>query len=120
MMAGDCRMEAVGGIADVTEMTEELQITRLGDGDLTAGRRLSKQAGWNQTAEDWQRVLTLTKTHGRFAGRINGKLVATGTLIEHGNKCGWVGMVLVDESYRKRGYGTAMLDRTIAAADEAG
>jgi GNAT superfamily N-acetyltransferase len=104
---------------DVIEMTEELQITRLEDWDLTEALRLSTQAGWNQTAEDWQRVLTLTRTRGRFAGRINGQLVATGTLIEHGNKCGWVGMILVDESYRKRGYGTAMLDRTIAAADDA-
>ena len=101
-------------------MTEELEITRLEDWDLTEALRLSTQAGWNQTAEDWQRVLTLTTTRGRFAGRINGQLVATGTLIEHGNECGWVGMILVDESYRKRGYGTAMLDRTIAAADDAG
>ena len=101
-------------------MAEELEITRLEESDLPKALRLSTQAGWNQTIKDWARALTLSRPRGKFAGRVDGQLVATGVLIEHGNKCGWVGMILVDEACRRRGYGTAMLDRTIAAADEAG
>jgi GNAT superfamily N-acetyltransferase len=87
---------------------------------LSEAVRLSTEAGWNQTMKDWERAMSLARRRGRFAGRLNGQLVATAVLIEHGNHCGWVGMVLVDERFRRRGYGTAMLDRTIAAADDAG
>lgn len=105
---------------DVMEMTEQLQISPLQASDLPGALRLSTQAGWNQTISDWQRVLKLSRPQGRFAGRVDGELVSTGVLIEHGNNCGWVGMILVDERFRRRGLGTAMLDRTIAAADETG
>jgi len=100
-------------------MPEELQISQLREEDLAEALRLSTEAGWNQTLEDWHRVLALTRRRGGFAGRQGGQLVATGTLVEHG-RGGWVGMILVDEQYRRRGLGTAMLDRTIAAADDAG
>src|SRR2546423_9921254 len=104
---------------DVMKMTEELEITRLEDWDLTEAVRLSTEAGWNQTMKDWERAMSLARRRGRFAGRIDGELVATGVLVEHGNQCGWVGMILVDERFRRRGYGTAMLDRTIAMAEQA-
>src|SRR4051794_24302346 len=100
MVALDCRLDMAEGTISVIDMTNELEITRLEDWDVTEALRLSTQAGWNQTMNDWERAMSLARRRGRFAGRINGKLVSTGMLIEHGNNCGWVGMILVDELFR--------------------
>jgi GNAT superfamily N-acetyltransferase len=89
-----------------------LVIDRLGPGDLDAALRLSTQAGWNQLAADWQRLLDLSP-EGCFAGRLDGKLVATATLASFGRDVHWVGMVLVDEAMRGRGLGSAMLTHVI-------
>jgi GNAT superfamily N-acetyltransferase len=98
-------------------MTEEFQIRELEYEQLPQALRLSTQAGWNQVHEDWWRLLLLERDCC-FAGTVNGKFVATGTLAPYRNKCGWVGMILVDESYRRRGYGEAMLNRVLRVADE--
>jgi len=102
---------------DVMEMTEELEIRELELTDLPQALQLSTQAGWNQNVSDWQRIYYLCDD-SCFAGKIDGQLVATGTLVPYENKCGWIGMMLVDERHRKRGYGSAMLNRLVRIADE--
>jgi GNAT superfamily N-acetyltransferase len=101
-------------------MKDELEIRELNHAEVREALRLSTQAGWNQVQQDWERLLRSLEQDCCFAGKVDGKLVATGTLAAYGNKCGWVGMILVDEAYRRRGYGEAMLNRVLRIADEMG
>lgn len=96
-----------------------LAVDRLRKDDLDGALRLSTQAGWNQTPADWLRLLDLFP-EGCFAGRENGALVATSTLASYGDRVHWIGMVLVDEACRGRGYGGTMLARTVERGRELG
>jgi GNAT superfamily N-acetyltransferase len=86
--------------------------------DLEAALALSTEAGWNQTAADWRRLLDLSP-RGCLAGRVNGALVATATSVVYGPEVRWIGMVLVARAWRGRGFGTVML-RTIVGQAAAG
>jgi GNAT superfamily N-acetyltransferase len=96
-----------------------LAIDRLGPGDLEAALRLSTQAGWNQLAADWQRLLDLSP-EGCLVGRLGGAVVATATLASFGRDAHWIGMVLVDEAMRGRGFGSAMLGQVLDLARSRG
>jgi GNAT superfamily N-acetyltransferase len=88
-----------------------LAINPLQEADLPGALRLSTQAGWNQIDADWRRLLTLWPDTC-LAGRLENQLVATATLATYGD-VGWVGMVLVDQSHRRRGYGGQMFDAVL-------
>lgn len=96
-----------------------LRFDRLGPADLEGALRLSTQAGWNQLAADWQRLLDFTP-EGCIAGRLDGRLVATATVASYAGDAHWLGMVLVEESLRGRGYGSAILDEALRQATERG
>jgi GNAT superfamily N-acetyltransferase len=96
-----------------------LRIDRLTPEDLPGALRLSTEAGWNQTAADWRRLLALAPD-GCFAGRLDGVLVATATAVRYPlpdrpaaapalTQATWIGMVLVARAVRRRGFGTALL-----------
>jgi GNAT superfamily N-acetyltransferase len=91
---------------------DDLRFDTLTHADLGAALRLSTQAGWNQIAADWKRLLDLCP-EGCIAGRLGGRLVATATLASYGREAHWIGMVLVDEEHRGRGYGKALLAHVI-------
>jgi GNAT superfamily N-acetyltransferase len=55
-----------------------------------------------------------------FAGRLDGRLVATATLVRYGTRVGWIGMMLVRPEHRRRGYGARMLEACLDAAEDAG
>ncbi len=92
-------------------------VDRLLPADLDAGLRLSTQAGWNQVAADWKRVLDLCPD-GLYAGRLDGRVVATGSVAAFGKDAAWIGLILVDEACRGRGYGAVMFSRAIELARE--
>jgi len=89
-----------------------LSINRLTSDDLSEARRLSTAVGWNQTYEDWERLLDLFP-ETCFAGHIGGNLIGTSTLATYGDRFGWIGMVLVDPDYRRQGYGSALFERSL-------
>lgn len=93
-----------------------LEIERLTTDDVDDGWRLSKQVGWNQTKPDWHRLLKLFP-ETCFAGRIDGEIVATSTLATY-DDVGWIGMVLVDEAHRRRGYGSELFERALDAGHD--
>lgn len=95
-----------------------LEIARLTTADLDDAWRLSTQVGWNQTRADWHRLLDLFPDTC-FAGRVGDELVATSTLARY-DDVGWIGMVLVDEAHRRRGYGSRIFERALDAADDRG
>ena len=72
------------------------------------------EAGWNQLAADWRRLLTLWPATC-LAGCLGDRLVATATLALFG-PVGWIGMILVEQSQRRQGYGGEILARSSAAA----
>ncbi|XVH33137.1 GNAT family N-acetyltransferase (plasmid) [Haloferacaceae archaeon DSL9] len=91
-----------------------LEIRQLEADDLVDARRLSTQAGWNQTGADWRRLRTLCPD-GCFAGTVDGTLVATTTVMTYGDSS-WIGMVLVDEAHRSNGYGSRLFERGLEYA----
>jgi GNAT superfamily N-acetyltransferase len=70
--------------------------------------RLREQAGWNQTPEDWQRLLAW-EPGGCFVAERDGQVVGTVTTTVYGTRLGWVGMLLVDSAVRRQGVGRALL-----------
>lgn len=83
----------------------------LDSGDLPAAMTLSQEAGWNQIAADWKLFLEL----GRVIGltRDDGTLIATAATLPHGSDFGWISMVLVTASERRRGLARWLLRRSI-------
>ncbi|MWG33830.1 GNAT family N-acetyltransferase [Halomarina oriensis] len=89
-----------------------MDIRLLTDADVDGALRLSTQANWNQTATDWRRLIALAPD-ACYGGWVDGDLVATATVVSYAGAVGWVGMVLVDEAHRRRGYGSAMFERAL-------
>ena len=92
-----------------------MEIRRLTETDVQDAMRLVRQAGWNQLPVDWRRLLSLAPERC-YAGAVDGELVATTTAVTYGNSVSWIGMVLVDEDYRRRGYGTRILEHALEQA----
>ena len=86
--------------------------------DIDAGMRLKSEANWNQTQADWQRFLAL-QPDGCFVAEIGGRVIGTVTTCVFG--CvGWIGMLLVDASYRGRGVGRRLMERAMSFLSETG
>jgi GNAT superfamily N-acetyltransferase len=86
--------------------------------DIPLGMRLKEQAGWNQVASDWRRLLDL-QPDGCFVAEINGIPAGTVTTCRFG-LVAWVAMMLVHESFRSRGIGRALMIRALDELDAAG
>jgi GNAT superfamily N-acetyltransferase len=87
--------------------------------DVPAAMELSMQAGWNQTPEDWHLLIKLD-SKGCFGVEVEGKLVATTTLLCYGRLLAWVGMVLTRTEWRGRGFARNLLATALARADQLG
>lgn len=77
--------------------------------DTNAILRVSDAAGWNQTARDIGRLLTLEPA-GCFAACEDGRVIGTTTTTTYGTDLAWIGMVLVDPDYRRRGIATRLME----------
>ena len=95
------------------------KICQLGATDIAASLELSAFAGWNQTSEDWRMLLRLAP-QGCFGLKVQGRLVATTTLICYGKQLGWIGMVLTHPEFRGRGFARRLLEHVLQRADAAG
>jgi GNAT superfamily N-acetyltransferase len=81
--------------------------------------RLSEAAGWNQTESDWRRLLQLAP-EACFALEGDSAVMATTTAICYERRLAWVGMVLTDPGYRRRGFASALMEHTLAALEARG
>jgi GNAT superfamily N-acetyltransferase len=86
--------------------------------DIPLGLHLSGQAGWNQTAIDWQRCLTL-QADGCFVAEWDGLAVGVTTTCIF-DRIAWVAMVLVDQRFRRRGIGRALMEHALVFLDGQG
>ena len=73
----------------------------LNDRDLAAALTLSAEAGWNQTAADWQIFLDLGSAVGVVG--TDGRLIATAATLPHASRFAWISMVLVTAARRRQG-----------------
>lgn len=89
-----------------------VRIRPLAPADLAAGRRLSDQAGWNQTDADWARLLAWEPAGCLVAERA-GEVIGTVTTTTHGARLAWIGMMLVDVAQRGQGVGRALLSQAL-------
>ena len=90
-------------------MLEHIEIRLLFESDIPAAMRLKEAAGWNQTEDDWVRLIGLEPT-GCFAAIKNSELVGTTTTTTYKDLLAWVGMVLVDPQNQRQGIATRLME----------
>jgi GNAT superfamily N-acetyltransferase len=82
--------------------------------DLNQAISLSDSEGWNQMENDWKLLLG-NPLNICIVAEYNNKVIGTATALNHSNKVAWIGMVLVDKSFRGRGVGKMLLTKIIGA-----
>ena len=87
--------------------------------DIPAALRLSVEANWNQTADDWGTLIELSP-QGCMGIEVDGELAATATLFCYQFRLAWIGMVLTKVSHRGRGFARRLLTHALTLADELG
>jgi GNAT superfamily N-acetyltransferase len=98
--------------------TDSIAIVRLGAEDAAGGLALSTEARWNQNEADWRFFLTRGTVYGvRDSDR---RLVASAALLPYSSGNAWISMVLVTESWRRRGIATRLVDACLNAATKLG
>lgn len=95
-----------------------LRIRAMTFADIPFGMRLKDQAGWNQVDDDWRRMLGL-QPDGCFVAEKGGIAAGTVTFCRFG-RVAWVAMMLVDQSFRGRGIGRALMSHALGELDSAG
>jgi GNAT superfamily N-acetyltransferase len=94
--------------------TEHFTMTHLDEADAPSGFALSREAHWNQNEADWRFFLTRGIVFGmRDSDR---RVVATAALLPYTEAEAWLSMVLVTESFRRRGLATRLVDACLNAA----
>jgi GNAT superfamily N-acetyltransferase len=84
----------------------------LSESDIPAAMKLKEAAGWNQTEDDWRRLISLEPA-GCFAAIRNHELVGTTTTTTYKDQLAWVGMVLVDPQNRRQGIATRLMETAL-------
>ena len=105
-------------MTSVTVRTEALRAGLLRDEHAEGAVRLSAEAGWNQTVEDWRTMLRHGQGWGRFTQA--GQLVATTLLLPYAQRLGWLAMVLVAERHRHQGVASALLKEALQRCNDLG
>ena len=97
----------------------QIEVRLLRESDIPAALRLKELAQWNQTENDWLRLLHLEPS-GCFCATIDGDVVATTTTTTYGHELAWIGMVLVDPKRRQLGIATKLMHVAIEYLSKAG
>jgi GNAT superfamily N-acetyltransferase len=98
--------------------SSEFAVRRLSLADVPGLIRLSDEAGWNQTAEDWQLLLSQGHGWGLWYGA-DGPF-ASALALPYGDEFAWISMVLVTEQLRRQGIATRLTAACLEELDERG
>lgn len=90
-------------------------LRRLVPEDVPDAFELSTFAGWNQLPADWLLLLSLAP-EGCFAIEVDGRVVATTTLLSHAGRLAWLGMVLTHPNYRRQGFARRLMTHALEHA----
>jgi GNAT superfamily N-acetyltransferase len=105
-------------MTSVTVRTDALRAAPLREEHADDAVRLSAEASWNQTADDWRLMLRHGQGWGRFTQ--SGQLVATTLLLPYARRIAWLAMVLVAERHRHQGVASALMSQALQRCDELG
>lgn len=100
-------------------MDQTIQLVSLQHQHIPLGMQLKTWANWNQVEADWNLLLELSHG-GAFVAHYQGKPVGTALTINYQKKFYWIGMVLVDPTYRGLGVGTCLLKAALEYAQPKG
>ncbi len=94
--------------------TEEIPVTinLLSERNLKPLIHMKDQLRWNQTEDDIKRILTLNP-NGNFAAYYGDRMIGTITTIVYGKELGWIGMMMVDPEYQRRGVATSLMNTAL-------
>jgi predicted N-acetyltransferase YhbS len=84
----------------------------MAEGDLAGADNLRQLAGWNQTTEDWKRLLRL-EPNGCFVAIHKGQIIGTVTTICYGKELAWIGMMLVHPERRRQRIGSGLMRQAL-------
>ncbi len=87
-------------------------IRQMRNADIPSAMRLKHAAGWNQTPEDWQRLLRL-EPDGCFVAETKGVVAGSTTAVRYGSEMAWIGMVLVLPEFRRQGIARALMQHAL-------
>ncbi len=76
--------------------------------DLVEAMRLKNDAGWNQLEKDWELLIKLAPETCLVA-EYNNKIIGTVTAIIYSENIAWIGMMLVDRRFRRKGVGWLLM-----------
>ena len=87
-------------------------IRRMTRDDIPDGMRLKNIAGWNQKEHDWELFLE-ANPDGCFVYMCEDSIVGTIATIRYEDRFAWIGMMLVDPSFRRRGIATSLMNHAL-------
>jgi predicted GNAT family acetyltransferase len=87
--------------------------------DVSSAMELSTIANWNQTREDWRRIMRLSGEGCRCIAD-GERVIATVSLLSYGPKLAWIGMVLTQPEFRSQGLARRLVDDAVAGAERGG
>ena len=100
-------------------MREPVEIRLMTEDTIAQAMKLKQLENWSQTESDWRRLIRL-EPQGCFIASIGERLIGTTTTTTYGRDLAWIGMVLVDPEYRRRGIATRLLGAAIDYLKSAG
>ena len=100
-------------------MGKMVNIRQMIETDLVAADQLRSLVGWNQTLQDWRRLLSL-QPYGCFVAEQDCNVVGTVTTTYYGTELAWIGMLLVHPDYQKQGIGGKLMKRAMDYLDTLG
>jgi GNAT superfamily N-acetyltransferase len=98
-------------MAERLEGMDRIALRRMSARDIPLGMKLKSCAGWNQLEEDWR--MFLGAGGDSFVAALDGIDVGTVVSIPYQDHFTWIAMVLVDPAARRKGIGTALLEKAI-------
>jgi GNAT superfamily N-acetyltransferase len=81
--------------------------------DIPDGLELCRESGWNQTANDWELLISLAPD-GALAAEADGAVVGTVINVPYRPAFDWIAMMLVRESLRGQGIGRLLMNAALA------
>jgi GNAT superfamily N-acetyltransferase len=100
-------------------MQPELSIRGFDSGDMPFTAELRDAEGWNQTPAFFRTLLD-HQPDGCFVAEWSGSSAGVVTTTIHDRRLAWIGMMLVDSRFRRRGIATALLEQAVAFLESQG
>lgn len=97
---------------------EGLSAVSLDASHVAGGVALSTEAHWNQNAADWSLMLEWGAAIGYQSP--DGELVGSALTLPYGDTFGWISMVLVTTSWRRKGLATNLLHECMSMLEARG